>query len=106
MQLLNVLWAYILVFLLADTPFFEALAIVPIAIVGGLNPLLVLIIALVGNLLTVYLVIVFINKIKSWRERKKEKKKKVNVQKGHNLFGKNMDFLILLSLVRFLLEVI
>ncbi|ARK30418.1 small multi-drug export protein [Halalkalibacter krulwichiae] len=72
MDLLNVIWAYVLVFILSAIPFFEALVVVPLAILGGLHPLLVTVIAVIGNLLTVYLVIVFIEKIKSWRKKKKK----------------------------------
>jgi uncharacterized membrane protein len=76
MDFLEMLWAYIVVFLLAALPFFEAIAIIPISIIAGLSTVPVVIIALIGNLLTVYLVILFIEKIKAWRSRKNEGKTK------------------------------
>ncbi|MFC4403993.1 small multi-drug export protein [Gracilibacillus xinjiangensis] len=68
--MLELLWAYVLVFILSAVPFFEAIIITPLAIVAGLSPVPVFILAVVGNLLTVYAVIVFIEKIRSWRKEK------------------------------------
>jgi uncharacterized membrane protein len=76
------LWAYILVFVLAATPFFEAIAIVPIAVLGGLSIIPVILLALIGNLLTVYMVIIYVDRIKKWRKKKKgEKVEKKNKRK-------------------------
>jgi len=74
----SLIWAYFLVFVLSAIPFFEAIAIVPVAIVGGLSPVPVIILGMVGNLLTVYLVIVFIDYIKKWRKSKKDEQEKEN----------------------------
>ncbi|MEY8752227.1 small multi-drug export protein [Alkalicoccobacillus gibsonii] len=68
--------AYIVVFLLAATPFFEAIAIIPIGGVAGLNVFLTGFIALLGNIITVLLVIVFIESIQAWREKRRIKKGK------------------------------
>lgn len=71
MGIFNTIWLYILVFIFAAVPFFEAYGVIPIGILAGLSPLPVIILGLVGNILTVLLVIVFIQKIKEWRNRKK-----------------------------------
>ncbi|WP_051541277.1 small multi-drug export protein [Caldalkalibacillus mannanilyticus] len=76
MNLIDFLWAYILVFVLAAIPFFEVATIIPIAILAGLQTGLVLLFALLGNLLTVVLVIIFVDKIKQWREKRARKKMK------------------------------
>lgn len=65
--------SYIIIFLLAAIPFFEIMVIVPVAIVGGLPSIPVMIVAFLGNMLTLVLLIVFVDKIKSWRKRKREK---------------------------------
>lgn len=69
-EILDLLWAYVLVFVLAAVPFFEVIAVIPLAIIGGLSAIPVTVIALAGNLLTVFIVILFAEKIKSWRKRK------------------------------------
>ncbi|MGN8647245.1 small multi-drug export protein [Gracilibacillus sp. HCP3S3_G5_1] len=72
MEFMEFIWAYILVFLLAALPFVEAIFLTPIAVVAGLSIVPTFILAVLGNLLTVYFVIVFINKIKQWRKKKNE----------------------------------
>lgn len=63
--------SYIIIFLLAAIPFFEVIVIIPVAIVGGLPAIPVMIVAFLGNLLTLGLLIVFVEKIKAWRRKKK-----------------------------------
>ena len=46
--------------------------IIPIAILGGLSAIPVVIIALLGNYLTVLLIILFIDRIKQWRNKKRK----------------------------------
>jgi len=48
------LLAYLLVFLAAATPWLEILLVIPPAVAAGLDPLLVAVVALVGNLLPVW----------------------------------------------------
>lgn len=67
--------AYIIVFLLAATPFFEIVGVIPIGVVAGLHALPVTIIAFIGNMLTIVLVIFLMDKIKVWLEKRKKKKK-------------------------------
>lgn len=49
--------AYALVFILAATPWIELLVVIPPGIAIGLNPLAVFVLALAGNLTTVYLLV-------------------------------------------------
>ncbi|WP_077211792.1 small multi-drug export protein [Bacillus dakarensis] len=76
--------SYLLVFVLAAIPLFELIAVVPLAIIGGLSPVPVSILGFLGNLLTVLLLIVFIDRIKLWRKAKKQKKAAVIVRDGDN----------------------
>ncbi|SER74189.1 Putative small multi-drug export protein [Gracilibacillus ureilyticus] len=68
--MLDLVWAYVLVFVLSAVPFFEAIIITPVAIIAGIPAIPVFILAIVGNLLTVYLIILFIEKVRSWRKKK------------------------------------
>ncbi|WP_077622828.1 small multi-drug export protein [Sediminibacillus massiliensis] len=63
---------YLIIFLLAATPFFEIMAIIPIAIVGGLPAVPVMVFAFLGNYLTISLLILFVDKIRKWRTGKKD----------------------------------
>ncbi|RKQ28128.1 small multi-drug export protein [Oceanobacillus halophilus] len=71
---MDLLFAYIVVFVLAAVPFFEAYAVIPLAVLTGLPAAPVIILGLLGNVLTVLVVIVFINKIKAWRRKRKANK--------------------------------
>lgn len=65
------IWTYIIIFLLAAIPFFEIMVIVPVAIIGGIPAIPVMVVAFLGNLLTIILLIVFLDKIREWRRKKK-----------------------------------
>ncbi|MGM0776046.1 MAG: small multi-drug export protein [Bacillota bacterium] len=67
--------SYILVFLLAAIPLFELVAVIPLAIIGGLSPVLTAILAFLGNALTVVLLIVFVDQVKKWMRKRKQKKR-------------------------------
>ena len=71
MELLEWIWPYILVFALAAVPFFEGYGVIALAIFAGLPVIPVVIISLLGNVVTVLLLIIFINKIKEWRKKRK-----------------------------------
>lgn len=76
MDFLLSLWEYIVIFILAAVPWIEILIIIPIGIIQGLNPVLVGLLSFLGNLSTVYLLILFFEKFKQWRSKKKPKEKK------------------------------
>ncbi len=66
------IWEYIVVFILAAVPWIEIAVVIPIAILNGLNAILVGIISFFGNLITVLLLVVFIEKYQQWREKRKD----------------------------------
>ena len=68
--------AYFVAFLLAATPFFEVVSVIPIGTIAGLDPFLTGIIALIGNASTVLLVIIFVEQIQAWLDRRRKKKGK------------------------------
>ncbi len=63
---------YAIIFLLAAIPFFEIAMIIPVAIIGGMPAIPTMIIAFLGNLLTIVLLIIFLDKIRNWRRNKKK----------------------------------
>lgn len=63
-------WSYLIVFLLAATPMFEIMVIIPIAIMGGMNAYGVMIVSFLGNLLTVILFIFLAERFKNWWEKR------------------------------------
>src|SRR5690625_2806698 len=83
----DIVWAYVLVFILAAVPFFEALIITPIAVVAGMSIVPVILLAIVGNLLTVYVVILFIDKFKTRFQKNKEKSQK-RAERARKIFAK------------------
>lgn len=68
------LLSYIIVFLLAATPFFEMVPIIPIGVVWGLELIPVSILALLGNVSTVLLVVLMMNRINNWLQRRRERR--------------------------------
>ncbi|MFE8697630.1 small multi-drug export protein [Cytobacillus sp. FJAT-53684] len=74
--------SYLLVFLLAAIPLFELVTVIPLAIIGGLSPVPVAILGFLGNLLTILLLIVFVDKIKILLKTRKLKRNVVNEVEG------------------------
>ncbi len=64
--------AYTMIFLLAAIPFLEIALIIPLAIIGGVPAVPTMIIAFLGNLLTIVLLIIFLDKIREWRRKRKQ----------------------------------
>lgn len=62
---------YLIIFILAAIPMLEIAAIIPVGIIGGLPAIPVMVTAFVGNLITIILLILFLDKIRSWRRKKK-----------------------------------
>lgn len=79
---MGILIAYIVVFLLAATPFFEVVAVIPLGALAGLNTFLVTVVGLLGNLLTVFLVVFLTEKLTGWLERRRERKGKEPSRRG------------------------
>ncbi|MGM8216572.1 small multi-drug export protein [Bacillaceae bacterium W0354] len=88
---IKLLVTYIAVFVFSAAPFFEAYFVIPLGVAGGLNMTLTLLIGLVGNILTIFLVAFFIDKFKNWREKrrkKKEEKEKKKNKRAERIFNK------------------
>ncbi|MET3574275.1 small multi-drug export protein [Bhargavaea ullalensis] len=64
--------AYGLVFLLGAVPMVEAYVIVPVGVLGGLSPVLALAAGIAGNVLTVLVVVLFMDRYRRWRERRRK----------------------------------
>lgn len=62
---------YVLVFLLGAAPGFEALVAIPFGIIRGLSPITASILGFAGNVVTVLLVIIIYQKLKTWWDRRK-----------------------------------
>ncbi|WP_228550223.1 small multi-drug export protein [Salinibacillus xinjiangensis] len=89
--MMDFILGYISVFILSAIPFFEAYGVVAIATVAGLSVFPVMGLGLAGNILTVFLVIIFVEQIKSWRKKRregKETKESKRSVRAHNLWRK------------------
>ncbi|MBT2688168.1 small multi-drug export protein [Bacillus sp. ISL-47] len=84
------MWEYILVFILAAIPWIEIAAVIPIAIVKGLNPLLVAVLSFGGNFLTVFLLIVLFERFQLRRSKKKgpEEKESGRAKRGKKIWNR------------------
>jgi len=72
MNVLLEIWEYIVVAIMGAIPWIEIAVVIPVSILAGLNPFLVGLSAFLGNLSTVYLLVIFFEKVREWRSRKKE----------------------------------
>lgn len=66
--------SYLFVFILAAIPLFELVSVIPLAVIGGLSPVLTAVLAFLGNALTVVLLIVFVDHVKKWMRKRKQKR--------------------------------
>ncbi|CUB19667.1 hypothetical protein BN2127_JRS3_01977 [Bacillus safensis] len=71
---MDIVWGYVLVFVLAALPFFEVIGVVPFAILSGLHPVTTAVIGFISNFLTVLFLIVFVDRFKAWWLKRKEEK--------------------------------
>lgn len=70
------MFEYFLVFLGAAIPWLEMALVIPLGIIAGLNPLTVTIVAIIGNLLTVLLLIIGFEKFQQWLAKRREGKER------------------------------
>lgn len=70
------LYKYFLVFIGAAIPWIEVLAVVPLGIIWGLSPAIVMITAFIGNMATLIPVVIAFEKLKLWYVRHRQKKGK------------------------------
>lgn len=73
---------YILVFLGAAIPWFEIALVIPLGIVWGLSPFWVMLLAFVGNMVTVLALIVGFDRFKDWYNKRQEAKGKPQNKKS------------------------
>lgn len=88
---MKVIWGYALVFILAALPFFEGYGVIPIAIIAGLPMVPVFLLGLGGNILTVFLLVKFIDQFQNWRRKRKkngEQKETKRTKRAANLWKK------------------
>lgn len=76
MTLISSASLYFFVFLLAAIPFFEVIAVVPIAILSGMPAIPVAILGFLGNALTVLLLVLAVDRFKIWRKKQRNEPKK------------------------------
>ena len=82
MDILLNIWEYILVFILAAVPWLEIAFIIPVSILAGMNAFWVAVMAFAGNLLTVYLLIIFFDRLKDWWMKRRKKKESTNEKRS------------------------
>ena len=91
MNVLLEIWEYIVVAIMGGIPWIEIAVVIPVSILAGLNPFLVGLASFLGNLSTVYLLVIFFEKVKEWRGRKKageEAKSSKRSERAVNIWNK------------------
>ena len=68
--------AYLVIFLLGATPFFEVVGVIPIGVAAGLPAVPVTLLAFAGNMLTIWLLILMMDSVLKWMKKRREKKGK------------------------------
>ncbi|MCM3611437.1 small multi-drug export protein [Planococcus sp. MERTA32b] len=76
------IYEYALVFLGAAIPWFEIALVIPLGIVWGLSPFWVMLVAFVGNMVTVIALIVGFDRFKDWYNKRQEAKGKTQNKKS------------------------
>lgn len=83
--------AYVIVFILSAVPLLEAFIVVPVGIIGGMDFTMTNIIGIAGNLVTLLMLIIMMDRIKKWYLNKREKAGKGKSRKSEraeNIFRK------------------
>lgn len=76
------MYEYFMVFLGAAIPWMEIALVIPLGVVWGLSPFWVMVLAFVGNLLTVLALIIGFDKFKEWHHKRQEAKGKTPSKKS------------------------
>ena len=85
------MFEYFLVFIGAAIPWLEIALVIPLGIISGLSPVWVILTAIVGNMLTVLIVIFGFQKVKEWieaRNRKNGKAESKRTERGKRIWNK------------------
>ena len=83
--------AYAAVFIFSAIPLLEAYIVIPLGIVSGLNIVLTMVIGLLGNILTVFLLAYYMDIFLKWRDRRKagrEQKESKKNKRAERIFNK------------------
>ncbi|TDL34356.1 DNA-binding protein [Jeotgalibacillus sp. S-D1] len=85
-----IIFEYVLIFLAAATPWLEIALVIPLGIVRGHSPFLVILIAFLGNMLTVALLVVMFERVKEYfaKKAKGEKPKNKRQQRAARIWNK------------------
>jgi Ca2+/H+ antiporter, TMEM165/GDT1 family len=75
------IWQYIVLFLIALLPLLDVFYIIPVGIVLEMSPVAVGIIAFLGNFIMVLVFAMFFRQISEWRNKRREKKGKLEPSK-------------------------
>lgn len=93
--MIDVLWQYTLIFIMAATPWFEILLVIPIGVGMGLEPLLVALVSFTGNFLPILLIVWLLNWFQTtayYARYKKRREEKLNAKntpsRGQRVFQK------------------
>lgn len=70
------IYEYVMIFLGAAIPWFEIALVIPLGIVWGLSPFWVMLLAFVGNMITVLALILGFDKFQGWYIKRQEAKGK------------------------------
>ncbi|MBT2582478.1 small multi-drug export protein [Planococcus sp. ISL-109] len=76
------IYEYALIFIGAAIPWFEIALVIPLGIVWGLSPSMVMFVAFVGNMLTVLILIVGFDKFRDWYIKRQQAKGKARSKKS------------------------
>lgn len=76
------IYEYLLVFLGAAIPWFEIALVIPLGIIWGLSPFWVMVVAFVGNMLTVLALIIGFDRFQDWYNKRQEAKGKTQNKKS------------------------
>ncbi|MBU8906802.1 small multi-drug export protein [Desertibacillus haloalkaliphilus] len=85
--MIDLLWQYTLIFIMAATPWLEILLVIPIGIGMGLHPFWVGVVSFVGNFLPVLFIVYSLKKIqhsnmyRRWKQKREEKKQQKEAAK-------------------------
>ncbi|MEC5424014.1 small multi-drug export protein [Virgibacillus sp. C22-A2] len=85
------LFEYALVFIGAAIPWLEIALVIPLGIIRGLSPFWVMVLAFIGNLITIFPVIIGFDKAKIWYEKRRVKKGKSmadRTKRGRKIWNK------------------
>ena len=79
---------YILIFLSAAVPWLEIAFVIPLGILSGLNPILVIFVAFIGNMTTIIALIIGYDKFKGWLGKRSKKKESKRQARAHTLWSR------------------